>query len=150
MWFCSDRCRERFEADPLRYPPGEAGHESMGPVTPDGPLPVAVGTRVRASATQLTAAAPDVDAVDPVCGMPVDPGHAGAHRVRDGVDHWFCCPGCAERFDAETDVDGLTVRLPQPFFSSCENGTSLSLPGSFGSPRTRSPMMLRWIWSVPP
>ena len=45
-------------------------------------------------------------AVDPVCGMTVDPEHPGAHRVRDGVDHWFCCPGCAERFDAGATTAG--------------------------------------------
>jgi hypothetical protein len=27
---------------------------------------------------------------------------------------------------------------------------SRSTSGSFGKPSTRSPMMLRWIWSVPP
>src|SRR5690606_34962412 len=36
-----------------------------------------------------------------------------------------------------------------PTFSS-ENGTALSTRGSPGRPSTRSPMMLRWIWSDPP
>jgi YHS domain-containing protein len=47
-----------------------------------------------------------VTAVDPVCGMSVGTGHAAAHRVRDGVDHWFCSTGCAERFDAEVPTAG--------------------------------------------
>ncbi len=38
----------------------------------------------------------------------------------------------------------------QAFLGSSENGTVLSSFGSLGSPSTRSPMMLRWIWSVPP
>ena len=33
---------------------------------------------------------------------------------------------------------------------TARNGTPASTGGSFGSPRTRSPMMLRWISSVPP
>src|SRR4029453_3686145 len=33
---------------------------------------------------------------------------------------------------------------------SARNGTSFDRSRSAGSPSTRSPMMLRWIWSVPP
>ena len=33
---------------------------------------------------------------------------------------------------------------------SWDQGTSLSTRGSGGRPSTRSAMMLRWIWSVPP
>ena len=36
------------------------------------------------------------------------------------------------------------------FLGSCENGVVRSLLGSLGSPSTRSPMMLRCTWSVPP
>ena len=38
----------------------------------------------------------------------------------------------------------------QAFFGNSENGVTRSLLGSLGRPSTRSPMMLRWIWSVPP
>ena len=38
----------------------------------------------------------------------------------------------------------------QPFVGSSLNGTLERSPGSFGSPRMRSPTMFRWIWSVPP
>jgi Cu+-exporting ATPase len=40
-------------------------------------------------------------AVDPVCGMTVDPATAAAHRSHDGVDHYFCGTGCADAFDAD-------------------------------------------------
>ena len=70
--FCSERCRDRFLGDPERYV-GEAH-----------------GAQVAGGA-----------AIDPVCGMSVDPAHAGGHRHVGGVDHWFCAPGCAERFDQE-------------------------------------------------
>ena len=33
---------------------------------------------------------------------------------------------------------------------SALKGTTLFWLGSFGRPRTRSPMMFRWTWSVPP
>jgi uncharacterized protein len=99
VWFCSDRCQERFLADPERFLGPDAAPGAMaddaaghGAGAGHGPGPADGG----AVAT----------AVDPVCGMTVDPAHAGAHRVRDGVDHWFCCAGCAERFDAEAATAG--------------------------------------------
>lgn len=70
-YFCSERCRDRFVADPTRHISEVSG------TTTD-----------------------DVGAIDPVCGMTVDPSTAPAQRHFDGVDYWFCAPGCAERFDA--------------------------------------------------
>ena len=37
-------------------------------------------------------------AVDPVCGMTVTIGPDTAHATVDGVDHWFCNPGCRTHF----------------------------------------------------
>ncbi|HET8990140.1 MAG TPA: permease [Acidimicrobiales bacterium] len=71
--FCSDKCRERFDADPERF----GGR---------GPLPPAGGT-----------------VVDPVCGMSVEPASAAARRTHQGTDYWFCSPGCAERFDTDPE-----------------------------------------------
>ena len=45
------------------------------------------------------AAAP-VQAVDPVCGMTVTVAPDTPHLVVDGVDHWFCNPGCRDAFAA--------------------------------------------------
>ncbi|MBU5421129.1 heavy metal translocating P-type ATPase [Cellulomonas hominis] len=39
-------------------------------------------------------------AIDPVCGMTVDPKSAAATREHDGVTFYFCAPGCAATFDA--------------------------------------------------
>jgi hypothetical protein len=110
VWFCADRCRERFESDPERYLSSGTVHESM--VAPVGAEPVAVTLTRRTPAPtggHVDDAASDGSGqtvVDPVCGMVVDPAHAAAHRVRDGVDHWFCGTGCAERFDAEATTGG--------------------------------------------
>jgi xanthine dehydrogenase accessory factor len=48
-----------------------------------------VATRAFADPTQ---------AVDPVCGMTVTIGPDTAHATVDGVDHWFCNPGCRTRY----------------------------------------------------
>ncbi|WP_430782701.1 XdhC family protein [Actinoplanes sp. G11-F43] len=36
-------------------------------------------------------------AIDPVCGMTVVIGPDTPHGVVDGVDFWFCCPGCLKK-----------------------------------------------------
>jgi xanthine dehydrogenase accessory factor len=54
---------------------------------------------LRAAATGEPAA-PPVQAVDPVCGMTVTVAPDTPHLVVDGVDHWFCNPGCREAFAA--------------------------------------------------
>lgn len=46
----------------------------------------------------LPPAARPAEAIDPVCGMTVTIGPETAHATVDGVDHWFCNPGCRERF----------------------------------------------------
>jgi YHS domain-containing protein len=104
VWFCADRCRDRFEADPDRFvPSANAGGGTATARPPDGPGSVTFRrdpTSTGAPVVSVTGDADPVTAVDPVCGMTVDPAAAAAHRVHDGVDHWFCCEGCAEQFDS--------------------------------------------------
>ena len=98
VYFCSDHCRIRFEADPARYartaPSVPAGVHDLRAAAPGGPGP---------SMPEAGAVDPHGTAVhvDPVCGMTVDPDHAGAHLVHDGADVWFCCQGCADAFAAD-------------------------------------------------
>lgn len=39
-------------------------------------------------------------AIDPVCGMTVEPARAFGPVAHGGFDYWFCCARCAERFAA--------------------------------------------------
>jgi len=41
--------------------------------------------------------------VDPVCGMDVDPATAAAKTCYDGVEIYFCAPGCKQAFEAHPD-----------------------------------------------
>ncbi|HYO38999.1 MAG TPA: XdhC family protein [Nocardioidaceae bacterium] len=50
-----------------------------------------------AGASPAAAATPR-QAVDPVCGMTVTVTGDTAHLSLDGVDHWFCNPGCRDAF----------------------------------------------------
>ncbi|HUS62218.1 MAG TPA: permease [Acidimicrobiales bacterium] len=80
IWFCSDRCRERFEADPTRYD-RHAGDHSRDYEPMEEP----------------------VMAIDPVCGMTVDPATAAAVRRHEGRNFFFCAEGCATAFDEDPE-----------------------------------------------
>ena len=40
---------------------------------------------------------------DPVCHMKVDPAKARAQAEHHGKIYYFCCPGCAQKFQAEPE-----------------------------------------------
>jgi YHS domain-containing protein len=60
--------------------------------------------------TFQTAGVEASQAVDPVCGMTVDPATAPAHRSHRGRDYYFCNPACAQRFDDDPDRYPANVR----------------------------------------
>ena len=45
-----------------------------------------------------------LDAVDPICGMSVTVTDDTPHLRHDGVDHWYCNPGCRSRHVEELGV----------------------------------------------
>ena len=55
------------------------------------------------SGKMLTMAAPAPTAIDPVCGMHVDPLKAAAQWDYKGTHYYFCNPRCAERFKADPE-----------------------------------------------
>src|SRR5215831_9533561 len=42
-------------------------------------------------------------AIDPVCGMTVDPRTAAGSHTHDGRTYWFCSTSCLERFRADPE-----------------------------------------------
>lgn len=76
LYFCSPRCRDRY----LR----EGASPLTVPGEPPGPAP---------------------RAVDPVCGMEVDPRSALAGVGVDGVTYYFCAEGCRATFLARATRD---------------------------------------------
>jgi YHS domain-containing protein/uncharacterized membrane protein YraQ (UPF0718 family) len=80
LYFCSDRCRDKFAKDPMKFAHGE---------------------NVEPMAEHTAAGADPAWATDPVCGMTVDPSNPGARAEVDGVSYVFCCQGCADRFSAD-------------------------------------------------
>jgi len=77
-FFCSDKCKQRFDSSPDHYlKPGEQ------PVT---------------ASTQAVQ-----PAIDPVCGMKVDPSQAAANVEHQDADFHFCSQGCATKFRGDPE-----------------------------------------------
>ncbi len=115
-WFCSDRCRVRFAADPERFTGSGETTEPMAVVSSAVARSlVAVGhggSHTHPANTAPTEKEDTMDqsispaerpnqVVDPVCHMTIAPEHAAAHRRHRETDYYFCNPGCAEAFDAD-------------------------------------------------
>jgi YHS domain-containing protein/uncharacterized membrane protein YraQ (UPF0718 family) len=86
VYFCSDHCAHRFDADPEKFTDSAATGDTQ------------------AGDTQAGDAQPGDDehhAVDPVCGMTVDVASAEHTADHDGVRYVFCGPGCRDRFAAD-------------------------------------------------
>jgi P-type Cu+ transporter len=56
-------------------------------------------------------------ALDPICGMTVDPAKAAAQVKRDGTTYYFCSKGCAAKFTAQSSSPQPAVN-PQPAISN--------------------------------
>ena len=90
-YFCSASCRSKFEKDPARYtaqvvhlePAGHLGHSHVMAATPGGEMER------------------HTSAIDPVCGMSVDPEHAEYRSFQKGEAYYFCSAGCKEAFDKD-------------------------------------------------
>jgi len=89
-YFCSTGCRTKFEKDPVRYttqvarvePAGHLSHSLVMAATPGGQMEKQT-------------------AIDPVCGMSVDPASAEYRSFQKGETYYFCSAGCKETFDRD-------------------------------------------------
>ena len=102
VWFCSQHCRQRFEADPARFAQAQ---------------PPSSGSCCHGHGHDTTAASSSVtgeSVIDPVCGMTVTAGSAkGGSVEHDGKTWWFCNPKCREKFLADP-ARHLQPRTPEP------------------------------------
>ena len=75
-------------------------------------------------------------AVDPVCGMQVDPKKAAGSTVHAGTTYYFCHPGCLQKFKAD----------PNRYLSRPATLTPYDLPLT----SHRSPLTARYICPMDP
>ena len=61
-------------------------------------------------------------ALDPVCGMTVDPAKAKGSFVHDGTTYYFCSAGCREKFAG--DPAGWLARGPRGMHGMGAHGAS--------------------------
>lgn len=111
VYFCSDRCHDKFTRDPARY----AGADRTEPMT--SPDDAAHGHARPVDQNEKDSA------VDPVCGMTVDPASAAGRASYAGRDYAFCSAGCRDTFTADPlahlaqardPVCGMTVDVARP------------------------------------
>ena len=84
---------------------------------------------------QLTAQ-PATGAIDPVCGMTVDPNNAAGQYAWQGTTYYFCNPGCLAKFKA--DPEKYLAKAPQTAdrgappaaASCCSHGTHPPAPAA--------------------
>lgn len=81
-YFCSNRCSERFIAAPERF------------AKANQPPTEGVSTMEPAQESDMES----TPAVDPVCGMTVEPDTAADHETYRGKEFFFCSTGCSKRF----------------------------------------------------
>src|SRR6185503_18867259 len=70
-------------------------------------------------------------AIDPVCGMTVDPATAAGSHVHGGLTYWFCSTGCLERFRADPErylASGPDARAHAPATASAEGASGYTCP----------------------
>jgi Cu+-exporting ATPase len=90
-YFCSAACRAKFDRDPARYtaPLAQVRHAAQ----PRQSLVMAAVPGGEMERHQ--------GAIDPVCGMSVDPEHAEYRSFQKGETYYFCSAGCKETFDKD-------------------------------------------------
>ncbi len=105
-YFCCGGCASKFQADPAHYlepdsPPRHAGGALPMAEMPLLGLPMAggPGAEVSAGATNPNAGL----VTDPVCKMTFPPSEAKAKVTHAGTTYYFCCGGCASKFEAAPD-----------------------------------------------
>jgi Cu+-exporting ATPase len=88
-YFCGLSCLERFKIDPERT-------LQPRPVSPSNP-----STRRPLPMMQPAPSAMETSAIDPVCGMTVQPATAAGSYEYQGKTYYFCATSCLTKFRAE-------------------------------------------------
>ncbi|MEM7583224.1 MAG: heavy metal translocating P-type ATPase [Acidobacteriota bacterium] len=94
-----------------------------------------------AAKTEAPANAPPETAIDPICGMTVDPANA-AHRFEfEGELYYFCCAGCREKFAADpakhlspSSADASPEPMPEGTIYTCPMDPEVQQVGPGGCP----------------
>ena len=78
-------------------------------------------------------------AIDPVCGMTVDPGRAAGHVEREGTTYYFCSKGCVAKFSADPEHYLAGAREPHQHQPAAAGLLQIRRAPSTAAPRTAAP-----------
>ncbi|WP_254984315.1 heavy metal translocating P-type ATPase [Rhodopseudomonas palustris] len=107
-----------------------AGNSSCCGSVSSNDAPAAAGSCCGGHAHEATPAA--TKAIDPVCGMTVNPTIT-AHRFdHDGTTYYFCCAGCRSKFAA--DPAGTLAKAAQPLVLPPKPASKLHQLTDFAAP----------------
>lgn len=99
-FFCSPKCKTKFDDNPSAYVQGESQSCHMTTPTPENDK--AHAEHGSCCAPKAKEPAADQLVTDPVCGMKINPQTAkGGKSTVDGKDYFFCNPKCKTKFDAD-------------------------------------------------
>src|SRR5947209_4929599 len=83
-------------------------------------------------------------ATDPVCGMTVDPAKAKATAEHAGQKYYFCCAGCAQKFQSNPEqylkpnpalvTIGAPTLKPKPLATETPASTTTHRPAAYVCP----------------
>src|SRR5512145_1338439 len=76
-------------------------------------------------------------AVDPVCGMTVDPNAGKPSTVHEGDTYWFCSAGCKAKFEADPAKYLAGQREPM--------GHRAAVPPALPAAGQPTPASAKWI-----
>ncbi len=96
----SNRLR-RFRVRPARTANADKVVEPVVEVGSAAPVSVAHAGQANGGVPGGGEMEGQASAIDPVCGMSVDPDHADLRSEHDGVTYYFCSPGCKASFDKD-------------------------------------------------
>jgi YHS domain-containing protein/uncharacterized membrane protein YraQ (UPF0718 family) len=99
-YFCSAGCKSKFEKDPARYTAQMVQVEHAGQVSHSRVMAAMPGGQMEKQS-----------AIDPVCGMSVDPEQAEYRSFQNGEVYYFCSAECKESFDKDP---GKYIAGPKP------------------------------------
>ena len=95
-------------------------------------------------------------ALDPVCGMTVDPARAAGHLDHDGTTYYFCSKGCVAKFGADPKkyLSGTREAMPpaRPTLIAIGGLTQKPKPPSEATPPAAisNPKSTEWICPMDP
>ena len=112
-YFCGDRCRTRFQAEPLKFTASavESGSHDHSNAHGDHSGSSHTGAHKHHDAAPLNQDAQV--AIDPVCGMSVTKDGAKHTHEHSGETYFFCSAGCRTKFEADPQKY-LGPREPEP------------------------------------